>query len=162
MWCFVILFIDVLPSLPFHSTLSSFSRCFAITHLFEVDVSPSHMFVTLLWFSISLIGLIFCYLFYWRVAIFAMISCYPLADVSPLHILFEAEVSPSHMIVILLWFSISFLDVMFCHLCYWCFAIFAMIPYNLLADVSPSHICLKPMFRHRICLLSYFDSQYHF
>ena len=33
-WCFAI----------FAMTLLSFNRCFAITHLFEVDVSPSHMF----------------------------------------------------------------------------------------------------------------------
>ena len=90
-----------------HDILLSYSRCFTITHLFEADVSPSHMFGIVLWFSISLLG------------------------------------------------------VMSCHLVYWCFINFSMIPCYLIADVSPSRTCLKLMFRHCTCLLSYFDSQYH-
>ena len=144
----------------FHPIYWCFSIFAMISCHLEVDVSPSHMIVILLWFSISLLGVMFYYSFYWCLAIFAMTllsfsRCFAIAH------LFEADVSPSHMFFILLWFSISLLGVIFCHLVYWCFPIFAMIPYYLIADVSPSHIFLKLMFRHRTWLLSYFDSQYH-
>ena len=137
----------------------SFNRCFAIAHvcyptlilniIFRCDVLSSGLLMFHHLFHVILPSFSRCFSI-----------AYVLADVSPLH-MFVIDVSPSQMFVILLWFSISLLGVMFCHLFYWCFAIFAMILCYLLADVLPSHICLKPMFRHRTCLLSYFDTQYH-
>ena len=146
MWCFVIYFIDVFTIFAMLSP----DRCFAIAHLFEADVSPSHMFVTLSWFSISLLGVMFCHLFYWCFAIFSMILYYLLADVLPSHTCLKPMFRHHTCLFILLWFSIS----VRCD----CFVI-------RFIDVSPSFpwylVILKPMFRHRTCLLSCVISQCH-
>ena len=53
-----------------------------------VDVSSSRMFFILLWFSISLLGVMFYYPNCWCLVIFDMLSCHIFADVSPSHIFF--------------------------------------------------------------------------
>ena len=126
-------------------------------HMFVVDVLQSHMFVILLWFSISLLAEMFYHSNCWCLAISAMLSCYLFAHVSPLH-MFVPDVSPSHMFVILLWFSMSLLGVMFYRLNYWCVAI--MLPFYLFSDVSPLHkfvVDVSPSHMFFILL----DPQYH-
>ena len=123
---------------PYHAILPCYllADVSPLHILFEVDVSPLHMLVILLWLPISLLGVMFYHLGYWCLIIFAMLSCYLFADVSPSH-MFVADVSPSHVFVILLSFSISLLGVMFYHLNYWCFPIFAWYLAMFGADVSP-------------------------
>ena len=66
----------------------------------------------------------FCFRVYWCFTIFSMLSSYLLADVSP-----------SHMFVILLWFSISLLGVMF-HYFVWYFAIMLTFYYLIWVRVA--------------------------
>ena len=157
MWCFIVWNVDSSPSFPCHLAIFLKMLCHRICLL--SDVSSSHMFVILLWFLISLSGVMFYHPNNWCLAIFAMLSCYIFADVLPLH-MFVADVSPSLMFVILLWFLMSLLGVMFYRLNCWCLAIFAMLPCYFLS-MFRDPICLFLMFRHRISLLSYFHSQYH-
>ena len=106
------------------------------------DVSSSCMFVILLWFSISLSGVMFYHPCFGVLSPY-LIFCY-LSDVSSslpcLYVHLWADVSSSHMFVILLWSSISLSGVMFYHpcfgvsspyliLCYhaWCFVIISDI-----------------------------------
>ena len=138
----------LLPHITFcwFTIAHSFSRCFTIAHV----CYPTLIFNIIVRCDVLSSGLLmFHHLFH--VILQSYSRCFTIAysfvDASPSYILL-ADVSPSHVFVILLWSSISLLGVMFYPLVYWCFAIFAMLSCHLLADVSPSHILL-PMLRHR-------------
>ena len=135
--CHAMMFCHLCHLCIFVIDVSSSSPCLSV-HLW-VDVSSSCMFVILLWFSISLLGVMFCH------QCLDVLSSFPC-----LYVHLCADVSSSCLLVILLWFSISLKGVMFCHQC---------------LDVSSSlpwyFVIYEPMFRHRACLLSYFDFRYH-
>ena len=122
----------------YHDILLFFCRCFAIAYVccwcFTIACVCYPTFILNIIVRCDVLSSEL-----WCLAIFSMLPCYLLVDVSPWH-MFVADVSPSCMFVILPWFSISLLGVMFYHLDCLCLVVFAMIFCYLFADVSPSHM----------------------
>ena len=128
-WCFVIAHVGY-PTL----TLNVIDRCdcFIIWFLAIFDMLPFNYLADVLLSDLFM----FFHLYHDTLLSFSL--CFTIAY------LFEADVSPSHMLVILLWLSMSFVRC------------------NVLSfDVSPSLTCycviIYLVFYHLICLIVSFD-----